>query len=71
MAADVGVEDDAKRVVAEARKAGIYLIGRVVVFEDPTLTTGAVCLHPRVANENSRAGKARLRKNTRGPPAAA
>jgi hypothetical protein len=31
---------DAKKVVEDARKAGVYLIGRVVVFEDPTLTTG-------------------------------
>jgi hypothetical protein len=31
---------DVKKVVSEAHKAGIYLIGRVVTFEDPTLTTG-------------------------------
>jgi hypothetical protein len=31
---------DAKKVAEEARRAGIYLIGRVVVFEDPTLTSG-------------------------------
>ena len=31
---------DAKKVVSEAHRAGIYLIGRVVVFQDPTLTTG-------------------------------
>jgi len=30
---------DAAKVVREAHKAGIYLIGRVVVFQDPTLTT--------------------------------
>jgi hypothetical protein len=35
---------DAKKVVAEARKAGVYLIGRVVTFEDPTLTTGEPAL---------------------------
>ncbi len=29
---------DAKKVVREAHRAGIYLIGRVVVFQDPTLT---------------------------------
>jgi hypothetical protein len=29
---------DAHKVAAEARKAGVYLIGRVVVFQDPTLT---------------------------------
>jgi hypothetical protein len=29
---------DAAKVVAEAHRAGVYLIGRVVVFEDPTLT---------------------------------
>jgi hypothetical protein len=28
----------ARNVAAKARKAGVYLIGRVVVFEDPTLT---------------------------------
>ena len=32
---------DAKKIVREAHRAGIYLIGRVVVFQDPTLTTGA------------------------------
>jgi hypothetical protein len=32
---------DAAKVVREAHEAGIYLIGRVVTFEDPTLTTGA------------------------------
>ena len=31
---------DAKKVVREAHRAGIYLIGRVVVFQDPTLTAG-------------------------------
>jgi hypothetical protein len=31
---------DAAKVVAEAHRAGVYLIGRVVVFEDPTLTAG-------------------------------
>ncbi|HST25756.1 MAG TPA: putative glycoside hydrolase [Gaiellaceae bacterium] len=31
---------DAKQVAREAHKAGVYLIGRVVVFEDPTLTAG-------------------------------
>jgi hypothetical protein len=31
---------DARKVVQEAHKAGIYLIGRVVTFEDPTLTSG-------------------------------
>jgi hypothetical protein len=31
---------DAKKLVAEAHRAGVYMIGRVVVFEDPTLTTG-------------------------------
>jgi len=30
---------DVKKVVAEAHKAGVYLIGRVVTFQDPTLTT--------------------------------
>ncbi len=32
---------DAAKFVREAHHAGIYLIGRVVVFQDPTLTTGA------------------------------
>ena len=32
---------DAKKIVREAHRAGIYLIGRVVVFQDPTLTSGA------------------------------
>ena len=32
---------DAKKIVREAHRAGIYLIGRVVVFQDPTLTNGA------------------------------
>jgi hypothetical protein len=31
---------DAKKVVEEAHRAGVYLIGRVVVFQDPTLATG-------------------------------
>jgi len=30
---------DAKKFIAEAHKAGVYVIGRVVVFEDPTLTS--------------------------------
>jgi hypothetical protein len=30
---------DADKVVEEAHKAGVYLIGRVVTFEDPTLTS--------------------------------
>jgi hypothetical protein len=30
----------ARAVVAKARAKGVYLIGRVVVFEDPTLTAG-------------------------------
>ncbi len=30
---------DARKFVEEAHKAGVYLIGRVVVFEDPTLTS--------------------------------
>jgi hypothetical protein len=32
---------DAEKVAREAHRAGIYLIGRVVVFQDPTLTAGA------------------------------
>src|SRR5207302_10444814 len=32
---------DAAKVADEAHRAGLYLIGRVVVFEDPTLTTGS------------------------------
>jgi hypothetical protein len=32
---------DARKVVAEAHKAGVYLIGRVVTFQDPTLTAVA------------------------------
>jgi hypothetical protein len=35
---------DAKKIVSEAHRAGIYLIGRVVVFQDPTLTTGEPAL---------------------------
>jgi hypothetical protein len=31
---------DAAKAVAEAHRAGVYLIGRVVVFEDPELTAG-------------------------------
>src|SRR5437764_1300626 len=31
---------DAHKVVTEAHKAGVYLIGRIVVFQDPALTTG-------------------------------
>jgi hypothetical protein len=31
---------DARKVVAEAHKAGVYLIGRIVTFQDPTLTEG-------------------------------
>jgi hypothetical protein len=31
---------NAKQVAEEAHRAGVYLIGRVVVYEDPTLTTG-------------------------------
>jgi hypothetical protein len=31
---------DAAKAVAEAHRAGVYLIGRVVVFEDPQLTAG-------------------------------
>jgi hypothetical protein len=31
---------DARKVVREAHRAGIYLIGRVVVFQDPSLTSG-------------------------------
>jgi hypothetical protein len=30
---------DAKKFIAKAHRAGVYVIGRVVVFEDPTLTT--------------------------------
>jgi hypothetical protein len=30
---------DARKVVVEAHKAGVYLIGRIVTFQDPTLTT--------------------------------
>jgi hypothetical protein len=32
---------DASKAVAEAHRAGVYLIGRVVVFEDPELAAGA------------------------------
>jgi hypothetical protein len=32
---------DARTVVDQAHKAGVYLIGRVVTFQDPTLTAGA------------------------------
>ena len=31
---------DAAKVIREAHQAGVYVIGRVVTFEDPTLTTG-------------------------------
>jgi hypothetical protein len=31
---------DARRVAAKAHEAGVYLIGRVVTFEDPMLTAG-------------------------------
>ncbi len=31
---------DAPKLAAEAHRAGVYLIGRVVMFEDPTLTSG-------------------------------
>jgi len=32
---------DARKVVADAHRAGVYLIGRIVTFQDPTLTAGA------------------------------
>ena len=31
---------DVRKVVADAHKAGVYLIGRIVTFQDPTLTAG-------------------------------
>ena len=41
---------DAQRVVAKIHAAGLYLIGRVVTFEDPVLSTGAPQLAIRRAD---------------------
>jgi hypothetical protein len=48
-----------RQVVEEAHRAGVYLIGRVVVFEDPTLTTG----DPALAIQSKYGG---IWKNTAG-----
>ena len=41
---------DPQRVVAKVHAAGLYLIGRVVTFEDPVLSTGAPQLAIRRAD---------------------